>query len=81
MVGVADDSRPYNLLLTRRWMLVVPRAVEHWRRVSINSLGFAGSLLVRDRRELAELRETGPVEVLRRVVETEAANGPEKETT
>lgn len=69
LIGVRDESRPYNLLLTRRWMLAVPRSREHWRRVSINALGFAGSLLVRDSDELEELRTAGPLAVLRSVVE------------
>jgi ATP adenylyltransferase len=67
-MGIIDDSRPYNLLVTRRWMLVVPRHREFWQRVSINALGFAGSLLVRNRDELASLKATGPLNVLRSVV-------------
>ena len=47
--------------------------------MSINSLGFAGSLLVRDRRELNELREAGPIRALESVVEPAAGSGPAKE--
>ena len=72
-VGVHDTTTPYNMLLTRRWMLVAPRAGEHWRRISINSLGFAGSLLVRNTAELDELRRAGPMAVLRSVVEPHAS--------
>ncbi len=68
-VGVFDETQPYNFLLTRRWMLVVPRSREHWRGISINALGFAGSLLVRNRDELDQLRMTGPLAVLSSVVE------------
>jgi len=68
-VGVLDETKPYNLLLTRRWMLVVPRSREHWRGISINALGFAGSLLVRNRDELEELKKTGPLAVLKSVVD------------
>jgi ATP adenylyltransferase len=68
-VGVDDGPRPYNMLLTRRWMLVVPRSREHWGEVSINALGFAGSLLVRTRSELEELGIQGPLAALRTVVE------------
>jgi ATP adenylyltransferase len=63
-LGIRDETQPYNLLLTRRWMLVVPRAREFWNGVSINALGFAGSFLVQDRDELALLRRTGPVRAL-----------------
>ncbi len=58
---------PYNWLLTRRWMLVVPRSREHVGSVSVNAIGFAGGLLVRDAGELALVREVGPMTVLRRV--------------
>ncbi len=68
-LGIHDESQPYNLLLTRRWMLVVPRSREFWNRVSVNALGFAGSLLVRNRNELAAVQETGPLAILRSVVE------------
>lgn len=71
-VGVDDETRPYNLLITRRWMLLVPRSRENWRGVSINALGFAGSLLVRNRSELDVLKRIGPLAVLRSV----ATEGP-----
>jgi len=41
---------PYNLLATRRWMLVVPRRQERYEKISVNALGFAGSLFVTQRR-------------------------------
>lgn len=65
--GVPWQAGPYNLLLTRRWMMVVPRSREHCGSVSINAMGFAGSLFVRDRQELEQVRDTGPMEVLRAV--------------
>lgn len=55
---------PYNLLATRRWMLVVPRRQEHYGTISINALGFAGSLFVRTRAELELVRRVGPLKVL-----------------
>jgi ATP adenylyltransferase len=67
LLDISDGAQPYNLVLTRRWMLVVPRVREFWNGVSINALGFAGSLLVRNRTELARLRETGPLRVLSQV--------------
>lgn len=59
-----DHPHPYNLLITRRWMLVVPRSREFLQTISVNSLGFAGALLARDERELALFRERGPLAVL-----------------
>jgi ATP adenylyltransferase len=58
---------PYNLLVTRRWMLLVPRTREHFGTISINALGFAGSLFVRNDAELDALRAAGPMNALRAV--------------
>jgi sulfate adenylyltransferase (ADP) / ATP adenylyltransferase len=57
----------YNLLATRQWMCVVPRSQEGFAGISINSLGFAGALLVKDADQLARLREIGPMNVLTQV--------------
>lgn len=57
----------YNLLVTRRWMWMVPRVREHWRGISINALGFAGSLLVRDDETFEALEAAGPMQVLSEV--------------
>jgi ATP adenylyltransferase len=57
-------SAPYNLLATRRWMLLVPRSQERFGVISVNALGFAGSLFVRDDAELATLRRAGPMAAL-----------------
>lgn len=58
------QSGPYNFLLTRRWMLLVPRSCEYFAGASVNSLGFAGALLVRSREELKKLKGEGPLKVL-----------------
>jgi ATP adenylyltransferase len=58
---------PYNLLVTRRWMLAVPRSRERFGTISVNALGFAGSLFVRDEEEMRDLREAGPMRALRAV--------------
>ncbi len=55
----------YCLLATREWMLVVPRSREHFDSVSVNSLGFAGALLVRNEAQLERLRRVGPMTALR----------------
>lgn len=68
--GTDDESRgpkPYNLLVTSEWMLLVPRSQEHFDSISINALGFAGSLFVRNPRQIQELRRHGPMNVLRAV--------------
>ena len=58
------QSGPYNFLVTREWMLLVPRAGEFFGGISINSLGFAGSFFVRNETELQALKSHGPMAVL-----------------
>jgi ATP adenylyltransferase len=69
MESLAVGRRPYNLLVTRDWMMLVRRSHEHFQSVSINALGFAGSLFVRNRGELDLVRRTGPMRILRAVCE------------
>ena len=57
-------SAPYNLLVTRRWMLLAPRGAERFQRVSINALGFAGAFLVSSVEEADSLKKRGLLEVL-----------------
>lgn len=59
------QGAPYCLVVTREWMLLVPRSREHVGTVSINSLGYAGALLVRDEQELRAVAAQGPLRVLR----------------
>ena len=61
------QSAPYNVLATRRWMLLVPRARESFDGISLNALAFAGSLFVRDRDALERVRRAGPMNALRAV--------------
>ena len=65
--GELRQSVPYNLLVTRQWMLLVPRSEERVEGVSINALGFAGSLFVRDAAQLKVIERLGPMTALRRV--------------
>jgi ATP adenylyltransferase len=58
------ESAPYNLLVANDWMLVIPRLDECYRGVSVNALGFAGSLFVKDRAQLELIRAAGPMRVL-----------------
>jgi ATP adenylyltransferase len=60
-------TQPYNLLITRQWMLLVPRSREFFGPVSLNALAFAGALLVRNQTEFADLKRQGPMEALRHV--------------
>ncbi|MDY7232665.1 ATP adenylyltransferase family protein [Hyalangium rubrum] len=69
-VGCERPGTPYNLLATRDWTLVVPRAQECFEGISLNSLAFAGSLLVKNRELLERVRAVGPMAMLRAVTGT-----------
>jgi ATP adenylyltransferase len=71
-IGLADNrDRPggaYNLLVTRQWMLAIPRSQASFQSVAVNALGFAGALLVRNEQQLNVLKEWGPLAILKNVV-------------
>lgn len=63
----------YNVILTRTHMYVVPRKCEKYvlretgDELSVNSLGFAGYLLVKGERELEAVQKEGVVSILNEV--------------
>ncbi|OUL22867.1 phosphorylase [Nostoc sp. RF31YmG] len=61
------QSGAYNFLATREWMLIVPRSQEEFAAISVNSLGFAGALLVRNQEQMQILKEQGPMNILKSV--------------
>ncbi|MBM4378695.1 MAG: phosphorylase [Deltaproteobacteria bacterium] len=64
-LGRDHDGAGYNLLCTREWMLLVPRARESVGDVSLNALAFAGSFFVKTEAQREQLRATGPAAALR----------------
>ena len=73
--GGCGPRGAYNLLLTRDWMLIVPRTCDAWDGIAINALGFAGALLVGDREALEKLSRCGPLRGLSRVARPPRASG------
>jgi ATP adenylyltransferase len=65
-LGVAQQTAigAYNLLVTRQWMLMVPRTQEKFEFISVNALGFAGTLFVRNQEQLQRLKAISPLKVL-----------------
>ncbi|CAJ0648972.1 4354_t:CDS:2 [Entrophospora sp. SA101] len=57
----------YNFIMTHTWMMMVPRRSEKYEYVSINSLGFAGMLLVRNEEELKFVKTVGVMKILENV--------------
>lgn len=64
-LATEGDPRPYNLLLTRSWLVAVPRSRGRWEGIPTNALGYAGTLFARDAAQLERIREVGPLHVLR----------------
>jgi sulfate adenylyltransferase (ADP) / ATP adenylyltransferase len=60
----APPTGPYNLLCTQDWMMVVPRTKECINGVSVNSIGFAGGFLVKNKEDLKQLIDTGLMRTL-----------------
>jgi sulfate adenylyltransferase (ADP) / ATP adenylyltransferase len=67
-VGLENtQSRAYNLLVTREWMLLVARSQECFASIPVNSLGFAGTLFVRNEEQMQTLKQYGPMTILKNV--------------
>lgn len=69
-IEINADGKPskhYNFLATRNWMLIIPRSQESFNNISVNSLGFAGALLVRNYEQMAQLKQHQPLTVLKSV--------------
>jgi ATP adenylyltransferase len=67
---MAEDSfcSPYNLVLTTEWMMLVPRSAGEVEDVaSVNGFGFIGYLLAETAGAQQAIRDSGPLDVLRKV--------------
>ncbi|WP_414621129.1 ATP adenylyltransferase family protein [Calothrix sp. CCY 0018] len=62
-----NDAIAYNFLATRKWMFIVPRSQEHFESISVNSLGIAGALLVRNQEQMQILKDCKPMGILKQV--------------
>lgn len=61
------ETLAYNLLITPKELVVIPRSSEKYEGISVNALAFVGSLFVRDEDTLSRVREVGPAAILRGV--------------
>lgn len=76
LLGARQGAPGYNLLVTRDRMTLIPRWSEGLPGISVNGLGFAGSLLVKDEAGLALLRDVGPLRLLEQVSRRPQARSP-----
>ncbi len=68
-ITISEEGKPdsYNLLITREWMMMVRRSQPKYESISVNSLGFAGALLVKNEEQLKTLKELKPLTILEQV--------------
>jgi len=69
-VAAGRRTAPYNLLIARNWMLLVPRSRERFAGISLNALAFAGAFLVRDQQQMDSLKKDGPMHALKQTSRT-----------
>lgn len=73
--NASQSPTAYNLLATRKWMMIVPRSRDSFQSIAINSLGFAGSLFVKNKTCLELLKKQTPLEILTAVAYSKLFNG------
>lgn len=59
-----ETTKPYNFIMTRRWMMVVPRSRDRLNGVECNGIAFTGAMLVRSREHVDWLKNTGIFNVM-----------------
>lgn len=63
----SPKPKAYNLLMTRQWLMLIPRSQESYNGIEVNALGFVGALLVRNASQLEQLKTIGPFTLLKKV--------------
>jgi ATP adenylyltransferase len=78
---VNGNESSYNVLLWDKWMMVVPRTDKQFGDVFVNSVGFAGYLLLKDRSAHSTIERLGAMAVLRKVGRAKPQrNGPQQQS-
>jgi ATP adenylyltransferase len=54
----------FSLVYTRDWMLLAPRTSGQVQGIPVNSLGYAGSMMVKDELQLEHLQRVGAMQIL-----------------
>lgn len=54
----------FNMLVSDGWMLIVPRTREHFDGISLNSTSFGGTIYVREKSQIHDIEQQGPLSVL-----------------
>ncbi len=65
---INKPSKPYNLLITSKWIALITRKTDSSNGFSINALGFAGYFLGTKRSDIDTLIKFGPERILKDVI-------------
>ncbi len=58
---------PYNLLICKKWIVLIKRRNDFYRGFNVNALGYAGYLLATQESDMDWLKDNGPEELLKRL--------------
>jgi ATP adenylyltransferase len=67
MAETDDEEMPFNFLMTREYMMILPRKQSNWEDISIGGTVMVGSIPVEDPKYLDVVKETGIIEIMRHV--------------
>ncbi|KXS22356.1 ATP adenylyltransferase, partial [Gonapodya prolifera JEL478] len=62
---LSPSTPSFNFLMTRKWMLLVPRRSDSYEGISINSVGYGGMLLSKSAEEIEKVERIGPMNILK----------------
>ena len=65
---INKPSKPYNLLITSKWIALIKRKTDRSNGFSINGLGFAGYFLGTKNSDIDTLIKFGPERILKNVI-------------
>lgn len=60
----SDKCQPYNLLLTKRWLLIIPRSRNNIEGIFANGINYSGHFLVSQQQQIDWLRNYGLMKFL-----------------
>ena len=68
--SLGDDNvqKAYNLVMTEKWLMAVPRSEGSYVGVDVNGMGFLGCLLSKDKETTEVIKRVKPFNVLKGVV-------------
>jgi len=67
-LGDEDVQKAYNLVMTEKWLMAVPRSEGRYVGVDVNGMGFLGCLLSKDKETTGVIKRVRPFNVLKGVV-------------